>query len=102
MPIWYEKLRGGLDDPEALPFEEFHVAKGSGHQRLFLKGHNSGLKVGLRLVNKALLLQEVHGKIGEHCKRKMNQQASGPSQRPRGAFQQYNNRQPVAPQVRTI
>ncbi|KAF0916903.1 hypothetical protein E2562_015080 [Oryza meyeriana var. granulata] len=23
---WYENLRGGLDDPEALTFEEFHAA----------------------------------------------------------------------------
>uniref|UniRef100_A0A0E0KMZ7 Uncharacterized protein n=1 Tax=Oryza punctata TaxID=4537 RepID=A0A0E0KMZ7_ORYPU len=32
----------------------------------------------------------------------MNQQASGPSQRPRGEFQQYNNRPPTAPQFRTV
>uniref|UniRef100_A0A0E0JZI0 CCHC-type domain-containing protein n=1 Tax=Oryza punctata TaxID=4537 RepID=A0A0E0JZI0_ORYPU len=41
-------------------------------------------------------------KLGEDRKRKMNQQASGPSQRPRGAFQQYHHHPPAAPQFRTV
>lgn len=155
---WYENLRGGLDDPEALTFEEFHMAfrdyyvpsgikelkkeefrtlqqdnkslqqyltqfttlaryapedvtRDADRQRHFLKGLNSGLKVGLvahdfssfqSLVNKTLLLEEERRKLGEDRKRKMNQQASGPSQRPRGAFQQNNNCQLAAPQFRTV
>ncbi|KAF0931986.1 hypothetical protein E2562_007486 [Oryza meyeriana var. granulata] len=133
---WYENLRGGLDDPEALTFEEFHaafrdyyvpagikelkkeefhtlqqdnktvqqyltqfttlacyapedVARDADHQRHFLKGLNSGLKVGLvahdfsnfqSLVNKTLLLEEECRKLGEDRKCRMSQNASGPSQ----------------------
>ncbi|KAF0931976.1 hypothetical protein E2562_007476 [Oryza meyeriana var. granulata] len=137
---WYENLRGGLDDPEALTFEEFcaafrdyyvpasikelkkeefrtlqqdnktvqqyltefttlacyvpeDVARDADRQRHFLKGLNSALKVGMiahdfssfqSLVNKTLRLEEERRKFGEDRKRKMSQNAGGPSQRQRG------------------
>ncbi|KAF0934304.1 hypothetical protein E2562_024764 [Oryza meyeriana var. granulata] len=154
---WYENLRGGLDDPEALTFEDFRaafcdyyvlagikkmkkeefrtlqqdnktvqqyltqfttlaryapkdIARDTNHQRHFLKGLNSGLKVGLvahdfssfqSLVNKTLLLEEECRKFGEDRKHKMSQNVGGPSQRQRGMFPQYS-RQIVTPHSRTI
>ncbi|KAF0925350.1 hypothetical protein E2562_016041, partial [Oryza meyeriana var. granulata] len=154
---WYENLRGGLDDPKALTFEEFRVAfrdyyvpagikelkkeefrtlqqdnktvqqyltqfttlalyapedvaRDADRQRHFLKGLNSGLKVGLiahyfssfqSLVNKTLLLEEERRRLGEDRKRRMSQNTGGPSQRQRGTFPQYS-RQTATPHSRTV
>ncbi|KAF0908971.1 hypothetical protein E2562_030266 [Oryza meyeriana var. granulata] len=65
-----------------------HVARDADRQRHFLKGLNSGLKVGLvahdfssfqSLVNKTLLLEEERRKLGDDRKRRMSQNVSGPS-----------------------